>query len=349
MYNGWWYKGCKLCYRALKEDESSYYCMFYDSFPNTHVPRFCVQVRVCDDTDNVAFVIYDKEASHSLCTSASDLRSSKDDIPDEINSFRRKKFLFKISVKLDDMNENMPLENSEIQSAQSEFDVTPIVQLEFPSIFYRRYKDQLSERVFFIDLNENLVKLIIGMCQSARYILFAFDNLIRLFGLENGGWLKLIFVGENVFIITKVKDVSMFKKHLPYPPTKLFLDHMCHLFVNNNVTDFSLNVFSLQSNPNIVIDISSDSSMNSDVPPFLDQFFIDGVMSDMDVIYSIPPNGLFNDGVNTSLVSINNPLNNFHQGQQHHQPPTNSIKPSPEEFLSNGSKVGVKLRSFSAL
>ncbi|KAL4338396.1 hypothetical protein AHAS_Ahas12G0206000 [Arachis hypogaea] len=161
--NGWWYKGCKLCYRALKEDESFYYCMFCYSFPNIHVPRFCVQVRVCDDTDNAAFVIYDKEASRYLGTSASDLRasqlskgSSKDDIPDEINSFKGKKFLFKISVKLDDINafqpckitvlklcedlqlitlfaskykiydENMPLENSEIQSAQSEFDVTPI-------------------------------------------------------------------------------------------------------------------------------------------------------------------------------------------------------------------------------
>ncbi|XLU46329.1 hypothetical protein S245_041143, partial [Arachis hypogaea] len=281
-----------------------------------------------------------------------------------------------------DQLENMPLENSEIQSAQSEFDVTPInnssqsceiinldstqdivtpkrsitslecsknlsevfsdldnsscsksrritkeptisvgkehVQPEFPSIFYRRYKDQLSERVFFIDLNENLVELIIGICQSAGYILFGFDNLIRLFGLENGGWLKLIYVGENVFIITKVKDVSMIKKPLPDPPTKLFLDPMCHPFVNNNVTDPSLNVLSLQPNPNIVIDISSDSSMNSDVPPYLDQFYIDGVMSDIDVINSIPSNRPINDGVNSSLVSINNPLNNFHQGQQQH-------------------------------
>ncbi|RYQ99069.1 hypothetical protein Ahy_B07g086923 [Arachis hypogaea] len=159
--NGWWYKGCKLCYRALKEDESSYYCMFYDSFPNTHVPR------ICDDTDNAVFVIYDKEASRYLGTSASDIRasqlskgSSKDDILDEINSFRGKKFLFKISVKLDDINafqpckitilklcedlqlitlfaskykiydENMPLENSEIQRAQSEFDVGNITKVE---------------------------------------------------------------------------------------------------------------------------------------------------------------------------------------------------------------------------
>ncbi|XP_072058245.1 uncharacterized protein [Arachis hypogaea] len=56
IINGW-YKGCKLCDRALKEEESSFYCMFCDLFPNTHVHRFCVQLRVSDDTDNASFVI----------------------------------------------------------------------------------------------------------------------------------------------------------------------------------------------------------------------------------------------------------------------------------------------------
>ncbi|RYQ92652.1 hypothetical protein Ahy_B09g098866 [Arachis hypogaea] len=169
--NGWWYKGCKLCYRALKEEESSFYCMFCESFPNTHVPRFCIQLRVCDDIDNASFVIYDKEASRYLGISASDLRAaqlsmgfSKDDLPDELNSFIGKKFLFKISVKLDDINafqpckitvlklcedlqlislvaskyniydENIAMENFEIQSIQTNYNETPRISSGFVSM-----------------------------------------------------------------------------------------------------------------------------------------------------------------------------------------------------------------------
>lgn len=36
---GWWYKGCKMCFHSLKEDENSYYCHECDIYPNTHVPR----------------------------------------------------------------------------------------------------------------------------------------------------------------------------------------------------------------------------------------------------------------------------------------------------------------------
>ncbi|KAL4288447.1 hypothetical protein AHAS_Ahas19G0287100 [Arachis hypogaea] len=178
--NGWWYKGCKLCYRALKEEESSFYCMFCESFPNTHVPRFCIQLRVCDDIDNASFVIYDKEASRYLGISASDLRAaqlsmgfSKDDLPDELNSFIGKKFLFKISVKLDDINafqpckitvlklcedlqlislvaskyniydENIAMENFEIQSIQTNYNETP-----------RDYNSQSCE-IIHLDSNQD--------------------------------------------------------------------------------------------------------------------------------------------------------------------------------------------------
>ncbi|KAL4365482.1 hypothetical protein AHAS_Ahas07G0110500 [Arachis hypogaea] len=131
---GWWYKGCKMCFHSLKEDENSYYCHECDIYPNTHVPRFCIQMRVSDETDSASFIVYDKKASKFLEISASELRlrqiskgCGKDEFSVEINSFRGKKFLFKISVKLDDINAfqpckitNTPIENTELQSLQTD-------------------------------------------------------------------------------------------------------------------------------------------------------------------------------------------------------------------------------------
>ncbi|RYQ85242.1 hypothetical protein Ahy_B10g104745 [Arachis hypogaea] len=101
--NGWWYKGCKMCMHSLKEEENSYHCIF------------CVHLRVFDDTDIAYFIVYDKECTRFLGNSASDLRAvqltrgcTNDDMLYEINSFKSKKFLFKISVMLEDMNAFQP-------------------------------------------------------------------------------------------------------------------------------------------------------------------------------------------------------------------------------------------------
>ncbi|KAL4276962.1 hypothetical protein AHAS_Ahas20G0259600 [Arachis hypogaea] len=77
--------------------------------------RFCVHLRVFDDTDIAYFIVYDKECTRFLGNSASDLRAvqltrgcTNDDMLYEINSFKSKKFLFKISVMLEDMNAFQP-------------------------------------------------------------------------------------------------------------------------------------------------------------------------------------------------------------------------------------------------
>ncbi|QHO07508.1 replication protein A 70 kDa DNA-binding subunit E-like [Arachis hypogaea] len=112
---GWWYKGCKMCFHSLKEDENSYYCQSCDIYPNIHISRYCIHLRVSDEMDSASFIIYDKEASKFLEISASELRLkqiakgyNKDEFPSEINSFRGKKFLFKVSVKFDDINAFQP-------------------------------------------------------------------------------------------------------------------------------------------------------------------------------------------------------------------------------------------------
>ncbi|KAL4277214.1 Replication protein A 70 kDa DNA-binding subunit B [Arachis hypogaea] len=72
--NGWWYKSCKHCFHSLKEAENSYHCAKCDTYPTIHTPRYSINIKVVDDTDSAAFLLYDKEASKFLGISAFDLR-----------------------------------------------------------------------------------------------------------------------------------------------------------------------------------------------------------------------------------------------------------------------------------
>ncbi|XP_020963328.1 uncharacterized protein LOC110264975 [Arachis ipaensis] len=113
--SGWWYKICKHCFHALKESENSFHCVTCDTFPNSHVLRFSINLRVADELDTASFILYDKEASKYLDVSASDMRLShvnkgglKDEYPQELNAFVDKNFIFKISVKMEDINAFQP-------------------------------------------------------------------------------------------------------------------------------------------------------------------------------------------------------------------------------------------------
>ncbi|KAL4365102.1 hypothetical protein AHAS_Ahas07G0072500 [Arachis hypogaea] len=106
-----------------------------------------------NETDSASFIVYDKEASKFLEISTSELRlrqiskgCSKDEFPVEINSFRGKKFLFKISVKLDDINAFQPCKITVLKltedpnlltsfsSKYKTFDNTPIENTELQSL-----------------------------------------------------------------------------------------------------------------------------------------------------------------------------------------------------------------------
>ncbi|MED6147159.1 hypothetical protein PIB30_041488 [Stylosanthes scabra] len=85
--NGWWYKSCK----------------------------YSINLKVADETETASFVVYDKEATKFLGLSASDLRVAqltrggiKEDYPSKIGGFLNKRFIFKVSVKLEDMNAFQP-------------------------------------------------------------------------------------------------------------------------------------------------------------------------------------------------------------------------------------------------
>ncbi|XP_025679267.2 uncharacterized protein [Arachis hypogaea] len=72
-------------------------------------------MKVANDTDTTIFLLYDKEASRYLGISASDLRLTQltkggvhEEYPTELNALVGKKFLFKLIVKMEDVNAFQP-------------------------------------------------------------------------------------------------------------------------------------------------------------------------------------------------------------------------------------------------
>ncbi|KAJ1378390.1 hypothetical protein SESBI_47922 [Sesbania bispinosa] len=113
-YN-WCYRACKKCSLGLKLDGSMFYCKKCVTHYSTFVTRYSIQLRVVDETDSASFILFDKEASNFLKIPAYELRTSyiakggdKNRHPEEIDSFKDKKFLFKVQVKIQDMESIVP-------------------------------------------------------------------------------------------------------------------------------------------------------------------------------------------------------------------------------------------------
>ncbi|XP_025703856.1 uncharacterized protein [Arachis hypogaea] len=73
--------------------------------------RFCIQVRVVDDSDTETFVLFENSASKFLGLSAADIRTSllargygRDHFPEELNALIGKTLLFKLTVRHDSLN-----------------------------------------------------------------------------------------------------------------------------------------------------------------------------------------------------------------------------------------------------
>ncbi|KAJ1412634.1 hypothetical protein SESBI_20365 [Sesbania bispinosa] len=113
-YN-WCYRACKKCSLGLKLDGSMFYCKKCVTHYSTFVTIYSIQHRVVDETDSASFILFDKEASNFLKIPAYELRTSyiakggdKNRHPEEIDSFKDKKFLFKVQVKIQDMESIVP-------------------------------------------------------------------------------------------------------------------------------------------------------------------------------------------------------------------------------------------------
>ncbi|XLT41031.1 uncharacterized protein [Arachis hypogaea] len=98
--------------------------------------------------------------------------------------------------------------------------VDPVaVTHELPSLFYRKYNHLLRDRMIVIDTNNNQIELSLGRGFSTGYIINGFHNLVACYGLTHGGWMKLLYVGKDIFVVMKVKDSCMTTKEFSCPPS----------------------------------------------------------------------------------------------------------------------------------
>ncbi|XP_045800254.1 replication factor A protein 1-like [Trifolium pratense] len=103
--NSYWYTSC-LCGKAVVPDSKMWYCEKCNRHVSKVVPRFCVKVRVMDDTDSAIFVIFDKEASSIFNMSCADMvRNGENDVGERIvppqidETLIDQTWLFKVEAK----------------------------------------------------------------------------------------------------------------------------------------------------------------------------------------------------------------------------------------------------------
>ncbi|XP_061364617.1 uncharacterized protein LOC133308054 [Gastrolobium bilobum] len=109
-YN-WWYKSCKECPYSVCEDFEKWYCKNCQKHWNEYTPKFSVQVRVVDNTDSASFVLFDRDCLSLLGVSAAELREQHfkrgadlEHYPEELNVLKDRSMLFKVNVKISNLN-----------------------------------------------------------------------------------------------------------------------------------------------------------------------------------------------------------------------------------------------------
>ncbi|RYR53891.1 hypothetical protein Ahy_A06g029134 [Arachis hypogaea] len=109
--HAWWYKAFRQCTQGLEALTNQFYCVKCDVYSTIFFPRFCIQVRVVDDSDTETFVLFENSASKFLGLSAADIRTSllargygRDHFPEELNALIGKTLLFKLTVRHDSLN-----------------------------------------------------------------------------------------------------------------------------------------------------------------------------------------------------------------------------------------------------
>ncbi|RYQ90132.1 hypothetical protein Ahy_B09g096391 isoform A [Arachis hypogaea] len=102
--HAWWYKACRQCTQGLEALTDQFYCAKCDVYSTIFVARFCIQVRVVDESDTATFVLFENSASKFLGLTAADIRTSmlakgygRDHFPEQLNALVGKTLLFKLT------------------------------------------------------------------------------------------------------------------------------------------------------------------------------------------------------------------------------------------------------------
>ncbi|MED6135787.1 hypothetical protein PIB30_049865 [Stylosanthes scabra] len=123
----WWYMGCKSCKYELKKGANFYSCRMCGDGIQTFEPRYSLHLKVDDETDIASFIIYETVRDAFVGVTADNLRSThllrggaKDEFPKELDVFIGKKFLFKVIVKLENINAFQPVSISVVKLCDEE-------------------------------------------------------------------------------------------------------------------------------------------------------------------------------------------------------------------------------------
>ena len=96
---------------------------------------------------------------------------------------------------------------------------------EFPSLFYRKWKHELGKKLCFKDTHGNAIRVECEKTSYSGYITFGYEEMIEFYGLKSGGWLKVIYVGGDLFYM-KVMDINSHNVHYPSIRRLPFPDHV---------------------------------------------------------------------------------------------------------------------------
>ncbi|MCH79892.1 replication protein A 70 kDa dna-binding subunit [Trifolium medium] len=99
-----WYTAC-VCNKSVIPDSNMFFCEKCNKHVLKVFPRYCMKVRVMDDTDSATFVIFDKDASSLFNMSCADMLGATQKnggvgvVPPQMASLVDKTWLFKVETK----------------------------------------------------------------------------------------------------------------------------------------------------------------------------------------------------------------------------------------------------------
>ncbi|KAL4390912.1 hypothetical protein AHAS_Ahas03G0192500 [Arachis hypogaea] len=89
-------------------------------------------------------------------------------------------------------------------------EINPDIDMsEILSIFFKRYKDFLSNELVFSDFGGNEIEVAIEKGHCTAIIVNGYNSFTTLYGLGEGGWLRVCYVGMDKFLILEVRDHNM--------------------------------------------------------------------------------------------------------------------------------------------
>ncbi|RYQ85311.1 hypothetical protein Ahy_B10g104837 [Arachis hypogaea] len=150
----WWYKSCNVCPLAMREEGDGYKYSRCKAESQNFTPRYSLNLKVGDEESYASFIVYETIGSECLNISAAELRTkyimrggNRIDFPEELSKFKNKMFLFKVSVKLENINSFQLVSITVVKLCHNEAIINSFKQ-----------KYSIEQDAFF-SINSNLITL----------------------------------------------------------------------------------------------------------------------------------------------------------------------------------------------